>query len=59
MAKFVMGDVVRKDKSRTGTVRAIFTTTSGEVCYAVEHEGALDFVEESKLSGGSKANLAA
>ena len=50
MAKFAIGDVVRKDKGRTGTVRAIFTTMAGELCYAVEHEGAVDFVEEAKLS---------
>jgi hypothetical protein len=37
MAKFAIGDVVKKDKGRTGTVRAIFTTIAGELCYAVEH----------------------
>ena len=40
MANFAIGDVVKKDKGRTGTVRAIFTTMAGELCYAVEHEGA-------------------
>ena len=59
MAKFAIGDVVRKDRGRTGTVRAIFTTTAGEQCYAVEDEGALDFVEEAKLSDSSKTSLAA
>jgi hypothetical protein len=59
MAKFTIGDVVRKDKGRTGTVRALFTTMAGELFYAVEHEGALDFVEEAKLSDSSKTNLAA
>ena len=59
MAKFVIGDLVKKDKGRTGTVRAIFTTMTGELYYAVEHDGTLDFVEEAKLSDISKANLAA
>jgi hypothetical protein len=59
MAKFAIGDVVKKDKGRNGTVRAIFTTMAGELCYAVEHEGALDFVEEAKLSDNAKTELAA
>jgi hypothetical protein len=59
MAKFAIGDVVKKDKGRNGTVRAIFTTMAGELCYAVEHEGALDFVEEVKLSDSAKTDLAA
>jgi len=59
MAKFAIGDVVRKDKGRTGTDRAIFTTMAGELCYAVEHEGAVDFVEEAKLSDSPKTDLAA
>jgi len=33
---------------------AIFTTMAGELCYAVEHKGALDFVEEAKLSNSPK-----
>jgi hypothetical protein len=59
MANFAIGDVVKKDKGRTGTVRAIFTTMAGELCYAVEHEGAVDFVEEAKLSDSLKTDLAA
>jgi hypothetical protein len=59
MANFAIGDVVKKDKGRTGTVRAIFTTMAGELCYAVEHEGAVDFVEEAKLSDSTKTDLAA
>ena len=59
MAKFAIGDVVKRDKGRTGTVRAIFTTMAGELCYAVEHEGAVDFVEEAKLSDSPKTDLAA
>ena len=59
MAKFAIGDVVIKDKGGTGIVRAIFTTMAGELCYAVEHKGALDFVEEAKLSNSPKTDLAA
>ena len=59
MAKFAIGDVVIKDKGGTGIVRAIFTTLAGELCYAVEHEGALDFVEEAGLSASPKTDLAA
>jgi hypothetical protein len=59
MAKFAIGDVVIKDKGGTVIVRAIFTTMAGELCYAVEHKGALDFVEEAKLSNSPKTDLAA
>jgi len=59
MAKFAIGDVVIKDKGGTGIVRAIFTTMAGELCYAVEHKGVLDFVEEAKLSNSPKTDLAA
>jgi hypothetical protein len=59
MAKFAIGDVVIKDMGGNGIVRAIFTTLAGELCYVVEHEGALDFVEEAKLSGSPKTDLAA
>jgi hypothetical protein len=59
MAKFAIGDVVLKDKGGTGIVRAIFTTMDGELRYAVENEGALDFVEEARLSNSPKTDLAA
>ena len=45
MAKYAIGDVVKKNKGGSGVVRAIFKTLAGELCYAVEHEGALDFVK--------------
>jgi hypothetical protein len=59
MMKYAIGDVVKKNNGRSGVVRAIFKTLTGELCYAVEHEGALDFVEEAKLSPTTKADLAA
>ena len=58
MARYAIGDVVKKN-NRSGVVRAIFKTIAGELCYAVEHEGALDFVEEAKLSPSTKTDLAA
>jgi hypothetical protein len=59
MAKYAIGDVVKKDNGRSGVVRAIFTTMDGELRYAVENEGALDFVEEARLTASPKTNLAA
>ena len=58
MAKYAIGDVVKKNNG-SGVVRAIFKTLAGELCYAVEYEGALDFVEEAKLSPSTKTDLAA
>jgi hypothetical protein len=59
MAKFALGDVVKKTKGGDGVVRAIFTTRDGELTYAVEKEGALDFVDETKLSHQREAERAA
>jgi hypothetical protein len=59
MAKYAIGDIVKKNNGRSGVVRAIFKTMAGELCCAVEHEGALDFVDEAKLSPSAKADLAA
>ena len=59
MAKFALGDVVRKTKGGDGVVRAIFTTKDGELTYAVENEGALDFVDETRLSHQREPELAA
>jgi hypothetical protein len=60
MAKYAIGDVVKKNNDgKSGVVRAVFKTLTGELCYAVEHEGALDFVEEAKLSPSTRADLAA
>ena len=59
MAKYAIGDVVKKDDGSKGVVRATFVTLVGGLCYAVEHEGALDFVEEAKLSPSTDTDLAA
>ena len=49
MAKFAIGDFVDKDESNTGVIVAVFTTASGELRYAVERDGALEFVLETEL----------
>ena len=59
MAKYAIGDVVTKDNKSSVVVRAIFTTVEGQLRYAVESEGALDFVEEDRLSTSPNSNLAA
>jgi hypothetical protein len=50
MAKYMLGDVVKKEKTGFGTVRAIFLTKEGAQMYAIEKEGSFDFVEEARLS---------
>jgi hypothetical protein len=50
---------VKKDNGRSAVVRAVYTTMDGELRYAVENEGALDFVEEASLSASPKTDLAA
>ena len=49
MANFKLGELVKKEKGGTAIVRAIFTTKEGELMYAVERDGALDFIPESRL----------
>jgi hypothetical protein len=49
MAKFAIGDIVAKGKNNTGKVVAVFTTVDGELRYAVENDGALQFVLEAEL----------
>ncbi len=58
MAKFTLGDVVTKNKGGDRVVRAFFTIKEGDLMYAVENEGALDFVDEAKLMSG-RSELAA
>jgi hypothetical protein len=59
MAGYKIGDTVKKAKGGTGVIRAIFTTLDGGECYAVENEGALEFVEEASLSPVLRVDLAA
>jgi len=50
---------VKKHRGGSAVVRAIFMTIEGELRYAVENEGTLDFVEEASLSASPKTDLAA
>ena len=49
MAKFAVGDFVAKGKT-TGRVVAIFTTTDGQLRYAIEDDVALQFAMENELA---------
>ena len=49
MAKFAIGDSVSKGKD-TGKIVAVFTTADGELRYAVEDDGALQFILETELA---------
>jgi hypothetical protein len=59
LAQFALGAFVKNDQGGNGVVRAIFTTKEGELVCVVEKEGALDFVDETKLLPNSSAGLAA
>jgi hypothetical protein len=59
MANYAIGETVKKAKGGTGVIRAVYTTMEGEQRYAIEDEGALDFVDEASLSRVSKTNSAA
>ena len=59
MADYRIGETVKKARGGSGVIRAIFTTMEGERRYAVENEGALDFVDEASLSPISQADLEA
>ena len=50
MAKYAIGDIVKKNHGGSGVVQSIFKTLAGDRFYAVEHEGALAFVSEAYLS---------
>ena len=49
----------KEDQRGTGVIRAVFTTMEGDLRYAVENEGALDFVDEENLKPISRVDLAA
>ncbi|MGO3926696.1 hypothetical protein NP284_00130 [Rhodopseudomonas pseudopalustris] len=59
MNGFRLGDEVMRDKGRRGVIRAIFLNREATRMCAVETNGALDFIEESKLSAPPRAELAA
>jgi hypothetical protein len=51
MASYAIGETVKKAKGGTGVIRAVFTTMEGGQRYAIEDEGALDFVDEASCRG--------
>jgi hypothetical protein len=59
MTEYRIGETVKRPKGGIGVIRAIFTTTDGERYYAIENEGALDFIDEAKLSVISRTDLKA
>jgi hypothetical protein len=59
MAKFALGDVVNSDRGRRGVVRAVFKSKEGQQLYAVEKDGAMDFLEEDRLTAAPRVELAA
>jgi hypothetical protein len=59
MSEFKLGDEVCKDNGRRGVVRAIFLNREAARMCAVEINGALDFIEASRLSMPPQAELAA
>ncbi|MGV7219013.1 hypothetical protein [Bradyrhizobium sp. UFLA05-112] len=59
MAKFALGDVVNSEKGRRGVVRAVYKSREGRQCYAVEKDGAMDFIEEERLTAAPRVELAA
>jgi hypothetical protein len=59
MKKFALGDVVNSDKGRRGVVRAAYRSKEGQQFYAVEKDGAMDYLEEDRLSPAPRVELAA
>ena len=57
--KFARGEAVKRERGGFGIIRAIFVNREGQRMYAVEHGGAFDFVEESRLAPLDKPELAA
>ena len=59
MRKFSLGDVVNSDKGRRGVVRAAYRSREGQQFYAVEKDGAMDYLEEDRLTPAPRVELAA
>jgi hypothetical protein len=59
MAKFKIGDVVKKERGSLGVIRAVFVNKDGLQMYAVENDGAFDFLDEHRLSPEEATELAA
>ena len=59
MRKFALGDVVNSDKGRRGVVRAAYRSKEGQQFYAVEKDGAMDYLEEDRLTPAPRVEPAA
>jgi hypothetical protein len=59
MARFKLGDVVKKERGGLGVIRAVFVNKDGLQMYAVEKDGAFDFLDEPRLSPEQRTELAA
>ena len=59
MAKFKIGDVVKKERGGLGVIRAVFVNKDGLQMYAVEIDGAFDFLDEHRLFLEEATELAA
>lgn len=59
MAKFTLGDVVNSDRGRRWVIRAVFKSIEGQQFYVVEKAGAMDLLEEERLSRAPRIELAA
>jgi hypothetical protein len=58
MTKFVLGEAV-VDKGRLAIVRATFLNKEGQRNYAIELNGAINYIEEDRLAKAPASNLAA
>ena len=59
MARFKLGDVVKKERGGLAVIRAVFVNKDGLQMYAVEKDGAFDFLDEPRLSPEQTTELAA
>lgn len=59
MARFALGETVTDEKGRAAIVRAAFLTKEGQQSYAIELNGAINFIEEIKLKDARASDLAA
>jgi hypothetical protein len=58
MTKFALGEAV-VDKGRVAVVRATFLSKEGQRNYAIELNGAINFIEEDRLTKAPVSHLAA
>ena len=49
MPKYAVGEIVDNDEDECGVVVGVFTTSDGHPRYAVEKDGSLQFVLETRL----------